>query len=74
MEIQPAAASAKSELVTYAYYVMILKYYPPTIYQYYPLQLYHAVRCGRTWLGVRGRPLAGLGPSDLGLQAVTLKL
>ena len=26
------AASAKSELVTYAYYVRTLKYYPPTIY------------------------------------------
>ena len=27
-----AAASAKSELVTYAYYVRTLKYYPPAIY------------------------------------------
>ena len=27
-----AAASAKYELATYAYYVRILKYYPPTIY------------------------------------------
>ena len=27
-----AAASAKSELGTYAYYVRIFKYYPPTIY------------------------------------------
>ena len=27
-----AAASAKSELLTYAYYVRTLKYYPPAIY------------------------------------------
>ena len=27
-----AAASAKSELVTYAYYVRTFKYYPPAIY------------------------------------------
>ena len=27
-----AAASAKSELVTYAYYVRAFKYYPPAIY------------------------------------------
>ena len=27
-----AAASAKSELVTYAYYVSTFKYYPPAIY------------------------------------------
>ena len=27
------AASAKSELVTYAYYVRTLKYYSPTIYR-----------------------------------------
>ena len=35
-----AAASAKSELVTYAYYVRTLKYYPPAIYHVQGLARY----------------------------------